>query len=362
MILFKVASYHQFISALVIKNQLLPNEEADIFLSNIVDFTGIAEKLKTMQIFRRVEILDDVGANEIYFSKTPSERKQFSKKVPNLWNINIDTTYTDYYFGHNIICNKLFYYFLLTRQSPPAAYSVQEGTASYHVDMVKNGDGDGLYHSYYKSKSLLKNLKGQYLFWPEATPNNWCTNILSIPHADENSRNIIRQLCEDYELPKEKYIFMSQCLEMMGLYSNEIDLVEMLASFVGKENIVIKLHPKSTVDKYTYRGYKVMDKDCGPWEFYSLLPELTEKVMVSPFSTSLLLPAMLYDTKAYAVVLHNMFIGETKPFFDFKSQQHFWNTSMPIVNAEHQILFAPSNAQNYKESILYIERKLKNDK
>lgn len=74
-----------------------------------------------------VEVLDDVSINTFYFAMSPN---------------------MECYFRHNIVCNKLFFYFLTSVQSVLDAYPVQDGmSSSYHVDMKKNDDG--MWHSLY---------------------------------------------------------------------------------------------------------------------------------------------------------------------------------------------------------------------
>lgn len=359
MVLFRVTSHHQFITALFIKMHFLENEAADIFLSDTVDFNFVKENLSKTNIFRRVKILKDKEAVRFYLSKTFDERREFTREVPNMWDIKLDTTYDSYYFGHNILANKLFYYYLITCQQAPATYSIEEGVGSYLIDMIGAGNGDGFDHSYYKSNSILAKMKNQFLYLKNSTLYTPMRKIIQIPPATDNIKKALTDIYGGLKLPDERIIFIAQCFYFQGLPSNEIELINIISDLVGRDNIIVKTHPRATEDNFSYRGFKVMEQTTIPWEVYSMLDGLKNKICVSIFSTSLLLPYCLYRNISPTFALSKLFVGDTNPFFDYSLQKDFVDKAKVEINSRSRQLFIPANIVELQEHLAYMKGLIK---
>lgn len=350
MILFRVTSHHQFITALFIKTFFLKDEPADIFLSDIVDFNYIKESIEATNIFRRIEILSDNDIDEMFINLPINERKAISSNVTNLWNVELDVTYDSFYYG-NVPVNRLFYYFLLQEQYAPNAFLIDEGVVSY----LLYPEGVGFNHEQYEDNSLRSKTKSHYLFVPNAVLYKPNCEIIRIPAATEEIRNILKAIYGNIEMPNERIIFFAQNFTGQKLPSNEIELLNCVAELYGRENIIVKKHPKSKVDNFTFRGYKVMPDTYIPWEIYSMSDELKSKVCISIMSTSSWLSHFMFNNFSPILQLSEFFIGETKPYFDNDLQKRFFEKVKNEINLHRRQFFIPRNELELKECTIYLK-------
>lgn len=358
MILFRATSHHQLINAIAIKIVYFPNEVADLILSNMTDFTSILERLKNSKLFRKVYYVDDVTVAKNFIAKTKEERYRASKKVLNWWNIDLDVIYDDYFYGHDILCNKLFYYYLCSKQKQPIPHSFQEGVSSYLTNIFNRGDGDSIAHSYYGEKSLLKALADFYFYYPNNLLYKSPIPIRKIETNNEKIKKCVKEIYCPPPLPKEKFIYIACCSEFQGVSSNEIEIVNFISEQVGKDNIVIKTHPRCTHDNFSFRGYHVMDSSVA-WEAYALDDQLKDKILISAISTSVFATVSLAPENIRSLMLNKIFICDLSKFVAMKNMNKFLEKVCTTINEENKCLYEAQSFDELKMQLLYWKGKIK---
>ena len=68
----------------------------------------------------------------------------------------------------------------------------------------------------------------------------------------------------------------------------EYQLVEKIAELVGKDNILIKIHPRDLRSVYSDNGFKVDRNSNIPWEAIQLSGDFSDKVFLTATSGSVL--------------------------------------------------------------------------
>lgn len=105
----------------------------------------------------------------------------------------------------------------------------------------------------------------------------------------------------------EKYIFFEEAYRSDGRLVDDMDIVERTAQIVGKEQILIKRHPRSQEDRFGRLGFST-NVSCGiPWEVIALNICLDEKVIITIASAAAITPYLLLGMKMKAVLLYKMF-------------------------------------------------------
>lgn len=352
MILFRVASHIQLISAILLKNQL--EDTADIHLINITSFSDTCEKLRKTGIFRKVVLCDDRGMTDRLFLRTERERAKVFKECPNLWNVELDCEYDDYYMGHDTLFNKLFYYFLLKHQKRPNVYLLEDGLASYDHDVFNYAMADAIDHDSYKENSILKHIRGQYLYQPNLYLQEERFKILKFPPINDTVRQTLFSLYGKPQIPKERFILFTSCFPENRTTANELDVVRMIAEATGKENLIIKQHPRAVYDPYTMRDYKVMESSGIPWEIFLLSGEMQNKVLMTACSYAVFTAHGMFGHNQPVIFLYkhlkgNFALPQSAGFIKFITKLSAeYNKEIPQV-------FCPATAEELHEALKYIE-------
>lgn len=91
-----------------------------------------------------------------------------------------------------------------------------------------------------------------------------------------------------------RYIFFTSVYDFEGGEPiGEFEAVQRIASIVGKENLIIKQHPRDGRNIYTENGFNVENKSFVPWEAIQYYIHLENKVLLSVNSSALLSSAIL---------------------------------------------------------------------
>lgn len=359
MILFRATSHHQLINAIVIKLSEYKDIEADLILSDMTDFTAILDNIRSIGIFRKVYYTNDKAVAQQFISMDKEKRYKASKAICNLWNFTLDdVTYDDYFYGHDILCNKLYYYYLLTRQKKVNAHPFQEGASSYLTDIFERGDNDSLAHSHYKNKSLLANIKDFYLYLPEQLLYSAPVPVKKINVNFPEIKSVIRTIYNPSPLPKQKFIYIATCSEFQGVVSNEIQIIKFIADCVGKENLIIKGHPRFSGDKFSWLGYSVMDSSVA-WEAYGLDDAITDKVMISTISTSVLSTVAMRSDILNCIIVKDIFQCDFSRFNSNERMDKFINGAMKNINDERRCFYNASSFEALKQCLIYLKGRLK---
>ena len=301
-------------------------------LSNHTDFSAILDNVVATGIFRKVYYVDDKKVSKTFISLDKQKRFIFSRNVHDFWETELDVEYTDYYYGHNILANKLYYYYLVKKQGNIVPHSFQEGASSYMADMWKIGTGDCLDHTYYKDKSLLAMIKDMYMYLPDKLLFTSKVPVCPININSDRLREVIKQIYSPPPLPSQQFIYIALCSEYQGVSSNEVEILDKIADIVGKENIAIKNHPRCDIDKYTYRGYYVMDSSIA-MEAYMLDPEIKKKILIAPLSTSLISATFLLDDYN-AIIIRDLIRCDLSQFINKDSMSCFLKSIADTTDTE----------------------------
>ena len=97
-----------------------------------------------------------------------------------------------------------------------------------------------------------------------------------------------------------KYIFFEESYYQDSGFMDDVDLVNRIADAVGKENITVKIHPRNKVNRFKELGYKTNTNLVIPWEVIALNIDLSEKVLITISSSSIVTPLNMFNCKSYA--------------------------------------------------------------
>lgn len=300
-ILFICNSYLQLITSVQMRLTLFPLQSADFILSDhSVKAKNVCERLRKTDIFERVSYLqtkqmtyqqndfsDLLNVFELAFSN-------HGKIHSMLWK---DMAYEKiFYFNHDDLIPLAAFEISLENGRKPEMCCFEEGVLSYHemLSMPDSGRRELI--------MKLRRLFGKpdpfdgdicyYCFYPEIFPNQG-KKICKIPHLTRNDTllqilNIVFGYRPENDSYLQKYIFFTSSSDIDGQPVGETELVLQIAKQVGKENLLVKMHPRDGRKVYEEKGMNVSRNSSIPWEVIQLNHDFNEHVFLTVSSGSVL--------------------------------------------------------------------------
>jgi len=111
-------------------------------------------------------------------------------------------------------------------------------------------------------------------------------------------------IAEEY---KEKFIFFEESFFWSQGNQNDVEIINRIADIVGKENMIIKLHPRNQINRFEDMGYKTNKTEGIPWELVVLnMNPKKEKVFIT-FSSGAVLnfKFLVTDNKCKSILLYD---------------------------------------------------------
>ena len=174
----------------------------------------------------------------------------------------------------------------------------------------------------------LKKKTAYYMRKIMGLPNSSdCTKILYSNFADVYSgwlkpvyypkvrtdSNTVKDLTEIFHISKAmlkynyKYIFFTSVYDFEGEKSiGEFELIKKISEIVGKENILVKTHPRDTRGIYAANGFFVDPNSKIPWEVIQLSCNLKNVIYLTVNSGAVLSSSVLSTEKNKTFFLFNL--------------------------------------------------------
>lgn len=178
-------------------------------------------------------------------------------------------------------------------------YMYEDGFATYsnhYADFFSMINSKNIIaRSYYKvAFSEYYKIKGLCVFSPELVswkPNFDIVEIKKIEDKDVEYKQIINDIfgySSMQDLYSQKYVFFEESYYADGIEIDDVDLVKKIAEVVGKDNLIIKIHPRNPVNRFKKSGYITNINTEIPWEVIALNINIAEKVLITIASGSAL--------------------------------------------------------------------------
>lgn len=358
MILFRCDSVYQLINAVQLKISLLKDQQADLILSDHTDFSGIEKRLNTQKIFRRIYRLVSKEDSRAYWEFPEEQRRRISLEPENFVDISfLEDDYTDFYISFDTAYAKLMYYAMVRRGMDLTVHLFEDGMATYICDVEKRCQEDGMDHKSYGQDSFLTKISELLLYEPELfTGPDVPFDVGRIPTIQAEEGHICRLFTSIFGtavLPEQKYIFLEEAFADDKIPCNDLELCICLAEMVGKENMIVKLHPRNRMDRFTPYGFKVMEHSDIPWEMVLLTGDIREKILFTVSSNASITSKLIFHKNMNTVLLYRMFMGKTWLMAN-KSFESYHKKAVAKFNEERKCVYTPHSMEEVKEILNYI--------
>lgn len=310
-ILFICNTAYQLMTCVQLRNTVYQCDEADLLLSNqMVDADRLAHRAEACGLFRCVKYIENKKQT---FANRLAETLYDFRAVRRLHNSLGD---------YDVVClsNISVFSILFVRfyQRAPFELNIfEDGFVTYSYAFA-HMDRASVIAKTLLPNGLLGHVTHLYLFSPELL--EWhLPNItpMAIPKFSKDDRRTLSalnsifgvdSLTDRYDKP---FLFLEESFFADHFPVDDVRLVEMLAAKVGRDNVMVKLHPRNPENRFSSRGIKTNTNFSIPWELIVLNSEFTNCTLVSISSSAILQPYLLLGAPIKAISLLKLL--PTKP-------------------------------------------------
>lgn len=321
-VLIVATTVFHVIVAVQMKRTILKNKSVDIILGDETpNMKNIADNLENIDIFENVYFVKmndynkQIGEYEYY---TPFD--YCTKKYFDVHKMFSQCKKYDIFlvpFFHHFHMN-LYSYIKRFINKNIRVYLYEEGVAIYsgmgsiYRKKCEYFSNDKVFKFFHYGR-MLNEIKGIVTFNPGLL--QWGENYkkIKIPYINKNDSKMLEilntvfgyngEFKDEYD---KKIIFFEEAKAEDGIKLNDIGIVNRLSEIVGKENILIKLHPRSTKNRFSTLGYKTNNNTLIPWEVIFMNHDFSNTLFISTASSSIMHPVIIFKEKINAIFLFKM--------------------------------------------------------
>lgn len=277
--------FQVLVSLLYIYDSCAENVNDFIIVDTMSDYVGIADRLNNHPLIdyafaartkdlwgNNGRLLDREIKNSFpVFTRLWSYRK-IQEKYEYIYCRNYTTPITEAAFRHFRKLN-----------SDLEIHIIDEGYSSYLSSFWNSHNSISIFHKFSnfllsgRRDFLYRNITEALFFAPELLHVQLPFPIKRIVKEDfkicvDQLRDInaIFNYDRSENVKDGQFIFFEECFSFDDGNNNDLEIVELISTIVGKENLKIKLHPRSKTDRFSTLGYEVMKSAKYPWEVYAL--------------------------------------------------------------------------------------------
>jgi len=307
-ILVLCSSSYQILVAIRIMYEYYANNIIDLLLTDtIADVKNVYHKAKRESIFRHTYLWKIKGKFNFDRSQRLLHAVQgwrASEKLLAAYEMK-DKQYDVFLYANNSpIAMHLGN--VLKHKNPNLAVELfEDGFSTYSTYM-----GDFLKKSNLRTRLLagfFMHTSVVYVFNPQMIEWNSTFELKKICHDFEGEiLGLINRLFS-YERLQDNYnkkvIFFEESYAADGKTVDDVEIVEVIADVVGKENVFVKIHPRNPTNRFSAKGYVTNINISIPWEVIVLNEPFEQTVLVTLASNAAMNPYFLFGKRIPVILL-----------------------------------------------------------
>ena len=318
-ILFVCSTPFQIIVATQIIQHNKKGADADIIITNhSKEYLKLADGVKKTGIYNNVFILKckrTVKHGNTLFDSISYHTRRCKEIVSDWIKSKIfakDKKYDEIYIINISVITVFLYNALLQKNRNIKLNIFEEGMSTYCHSYTDADKPSSLHRRFVNSSGIINNTRGLWVFRPEllqwSIPNGEIHKIQPFDIKDTyfvNTINTIFDINNIKDSYEEKVIFFEESFYADGININDIEILQKLAQIYGKQNILVKLHPRDTINRFAPLGFKTNIDTSIPWEALVLNKDFSDKILITISSGSTLYPYLYFGIKAKCISLLN---------------------------------------------------------
>ena len=315
-ILILTNTYYQVLFAMQLKLVRYKNCEVDLIISDhSTNSDVVSSKLAQENFFCNVFFVKSKGLVlnrnkfeklEDFFKIAFCKDNRYKFFVPNIENCFYDEFLV---FNYDIQSYGIFSY--LCNTNPNIKISrFEEGLFSNSVELMQTSRRKIIsdFRKIQKKPIIEKAWHNYYSFTPHLYTG--LLNPVLIPPINFNNEvlDILKKsfcINKDSLNYKQKYIFFTSVYDFEGGEPiGEYELVCKIANLIGKENLLVKTHPRDERTIYKDNGFNVDKNSYMPWEVVQLINDFSDKIFLTATSGSVLAGSFMSENPPKTFFMH----------------------------------------------------------
>ena len=226
----------------------------------------------------------------------------------------------------------------------------EEGIVTYTKLFSSCDAPSTLYSKVFDKKGLLSKINLLYVCYPNLL--EWSLNngeVVKLPIINKNDKEYISLLnavfgCreDDIDIYDKRVIFFEESHSFEGFKVPDIDIVNKIADKVGRENIMVKIHPRNPNNRFSQLGYKTNENVSIPWELIVLNQFFEDKIFVTISSGAVISPYLYIGMPCVSYSLLNCV--EERPGY---MNGELGDMMQRIYNKYPEVFVAPESMESF---------------
>lgn len=360
---------YQLLFCINIAIMMTGDDTNDIILSDRTDFTVVAENLKKERIFDNITIIR---------SKEWDEREE--RERPGIWRrrLHLISSYAhlekwmseeydltlpryDAFFACNMKDHVVaeVYAVLAQKNKNLRFYEIEDGFGTY-IAPPRFSDSERLFKRislaairvpYLTEGKITKTI----LFFPELYMNEDHVPKERLPLMDLRDpeiQGLMQRIfgCEGTHL-KKRFILLEESFRADGFENNSDQLLTEVIDLVGRENVLLKTHPRNGRSTYGEREVEAYDAPVA-WEALIASENIDDKVLVTCLSGSAVNSKLLYGSKCKIIFLYKLLEGDAGYLMQFPATRAYFDKFAKKFDGE---VFVPATHGELRQVIEKLE-------
>lgn len=311
-------TYYQLILAVQMRLTIFCKDEVILLLSNhSTNSEKVLNRLSNIEAFSEAHYIKTKGL--IAKRNGVQKAKDFFDIIlgrENRYSFYLDDIGNRYFdeiicFNYNI--DIIGIYSLIYRNNISVKVSLfEEGILSYGVAFEDNirRKTIRLFRKVFGKKDISDSYGNFYCFYPQLYSG--ALSVVGVPAIASGSEcsDVLKSIFSINESQfsySQKFIYFSSVYDFEGgAPIGELELVKSIGELVGKENLLVKTHPRDIREIYEKNGFSVDKNSSVPWEVIQLTEDFSDKVFLTATSGSVLAGSFMSDKPVKTIYLYNL--------------------------------------------------------
>ena len=318
-------TYFQMITAIQMRRTLFSEDEFSVVMTDGSNGSQqVSERLRETGIFDEVFFVTRARGAMAEFKSARQKAERFLNYFVKGSYVSYLTKPYDLFLAYNFNWYASMMFTALQQDNRDIKVAkFEEGILSYFVD-----DHRFEYDYFLKIKKIKRILRQPvmfdklhtfYCFYPEFYDGKLSTaKIPPLEHDDAWMRDT---LCFLFDVDAEKLVYDRKFLyfasmldsEVVKGESGEFEILKSIVDVVGKDNIMVKLHPRENApERYRELGVAIDTNSDVPFEVIQLVKDFSDKVFITCLSSSTINLATILPRRSKTYLTYGMLPEKVK--------------------------------------------------
>ena len=322
--LFVCNSVYQIFVALWIKYDLCSDEVSDIIISDHMnDGSTLADRLRETALFGHVYYVESLAFARYRVKQNRLDRIGMSLRPGRALAgyVRLQERYTQLYTANVDAFAQLLFDALAHKNPDIGLFLYEDGMFTYSRLFEKDYLSTRipvsgrfkkfLHRAIYRKKTIYSNVDKLLVFHPEnmlwKADDMEISALEKVRYRDPDFLNLCNRVfaySDSEDLYDKKYIFLEESFFAEGTPINDLEVLNQIADRIGKENIMVKIHPRNPVNRFAEQGYQTNRNTSVPWEVILMNVDMSDKVLITVSSSSILNPILIFGMEIHAFSIY----------------------------------------------------------